>query len=162
MKEVRVALVTIYCDERSHAHQAVGPLLTGHWVDTIESLSRFASDEPRSGLFLVTQMERRVIRATGVEQPWMPVDEMPAPGYRWIRPRRGGGLQWLPIDQSVVADGDLPYARRFHVDCDWCGLSYTRQWGPFAETLDELRLAGVSAVSLRSLIDATKRRRGRD
>ena len=155
------AYVTIYCDEPSHTDTPIGLFLKGSWLETHDILEKAVLSENtvKRGVFIVTTMQR----GRSGEGLWTPAEFMwGTPSFRPTRPRRGGGFQWVPdADASPemvaeFAERNFPPVRaRFLGKCDRCDLSFTRRWPAMVETLETLTAAGITAISLRGLIDTT-------
>ncbi|ORB68807.1 hypothetical protein [Mycolicibacterium tusciae] len=146
------AVVTVYCDEPSHCDTPVGLLLKGTWLET----GRLLADADE-GVFIWATMERGRERAGA----WTARPTVLTPhGLR--QARRGGGFHWAPDNDASperVAEFAIrnfqPVRGRFGARCAYCGLSFTRQWPAMVQTLDTLTAAGITAISLRGLIDTT-------
>lgn len=146
--------LTIYCAEPSHTESDLGPFLRTE--NSWDAETAIANAE---GVFGVAVMElnrsddeilaaamERGSRTLGV---WTIASDVPAQGRLGIhRPRRRSA------EMVTIFDDGSPHGRlRIRLTCDLCGLPYERRMPEFCAQLDKLATNGLTAVSLRALID---------
>jgi hypothetical protein len=130
-------LITIYCDEPSHA-EPVGPFIQGRGGGdgSLAAAGQVQIDLERAGAEIVASMERHE-----ASRRW-------APHMRNVTglARRGGGRQQVTVDGSIGG--------RYKWPCRRCGLCCVAKEPGLSDTLTRLANAGIAAVSLRTLIEA--------
>lgn len=145
------AIITIYCDEPSHAPEPMGPFIAG---SALEAWERLRGVE---GVFVVAAME------FGTERTnlWTPAEMVISPtGLRYPRrmwfvrtdeeasPERIAEFAEVGLDREAAA---VRY--RYRLKCEWCGLSLVRRAPVLQSRMDALAGNGISGISLKSLID---------
>lgn len=146
--------LAIYCSDLSHAKDDVGPFLLRGQTPWQAEKTIAAAD----GVFAVAVMELnrshdQILTVAMERGPdtfglWTIATDVPAPGRLSMHRPRSQCAEMLTIP------GEGQHGRvRIRLRCGWCGLSYERRMPEFCAQLDALAVNGITAISLRSLID---------